>query len=1266
MNRNNIIAIAILAFLIVIQSAVFSQKTNLDISLSKADSVYADGLPVLQLPENYKQQIALPSDLDNSTLPYMRPSFNQQSYWNCGQCAGVAYNFTYEINLAREAIGDWIVNQYSQNFTFNFMNMGSTYGVSYFNSFEAIKACGNPNLEDYGGMYSAFGTGWKSSYSLYENAMKNRIVDVYAIDVGTPEGLETLKYWLLNHMDGSQYGGLANFYFGWGLTGSLPQESPDAGFQVVLESHTIATHAMTIVGFNDSVRFDVNNDGKFTNDIDLNDDGILDMKDWEIGAVKYINSTTFNDGIGYMMYRTLALESGQGGIWNQQVHVIKVDADYIPTASVRVKLNHNSREKIKLIAGVSTNLDDNYPQHTLDFPIFNFQGGDNYMQGLGLDESYKNIELALDISPLFSYIDDGEEAKFFIQVVENDEDNSGEGQILHYSLVMGLDTLNEIVCQQVPLEIVNNAITTLQLSHTSSNNKVTITTNELPKVETGILSEFQMEAQGGNPPYIWSIENHYSLNEIHNNFQNISESKLEFENNQEGSTIVQLPFGFPYYGDTIDQITVFIDGFIMFDETPYPYPYFKGEESIIKNNRMIAPFISNLLLIGEDGVWIDSNDERIIIRWKATCGYSWSNEVNFSLILNKDGLIETHYGLMEYTDAKHWGAGISDGDKSNYTLLNNNQNHKELINSSFSYVKPQLTPKILTINETGLLSLMIAEPNNNYPIVVQVKDRHGIIDSKVYNQTSSKFNIVYTVNENDRFVNYNEVSAIDIDIVNTSNIDYNNAIIKFHSSDEFMILSDSVIQVGVIEAGQSLKINEAATFSFISNVPDRYNSTIKCELIAENEILNSTITTTVNAPKFRFLTKQILDGEDGVLYPGETSIVKLTLQNTGHAKSSNAFAVLGSDYDKIYVDFEKQDIAELNPGDTMIVYYTVAAKFTVPLGTLVPLDLYIYVNNKVYDQMTSDIRIGHIPVLIIDKDPDMASGIELKSLFDDLGLQNTLSSELNVNLDDYLSIFISLGGLFNNYTLTEKESEQLVNFLNSSGNIYMEGRATWNNSQFLPIVNMFNIRAEDPSYFYPLDTAIGVNEDYTKNLLFTVVAETPYINYFIHPEEDAFTLLKTQTNDSSDIAIAHDNGNYKTIGSSILISSLVDTDDISTRNNYLLGILKFFDLEKYIYVNLPEDLVSIPKLEMDLFPNPASNSVTFNITNQLYSNSLIQVLNLSGMVVYEKNISATESTKNSTITWDCTGFGGTRVMSGLYLIRFISGNQTITRKLIIK
>jgi hypothetical protein len=65
---------------------------------------------------------------------------------------------------------------------------------------------------------------------------------------------------------------------------NLPAGTPEAGKKVII-SYSNSSHAMTIVGYNDSIRWDYNNDGQYTNHLDINGDGVVDLRDWEIGGL---------------------------------------------------------------------------------------------------------------------------------------------------------------------------------------------------------------------------------------------------------------------------------------------------------------------------------------------------------------------------------------------------------------------------------------------------------------------------------------------------------------------------------------------------------------------------------------------------------------------------------------------------------------------------------------------------------------------------------------------------------------------------------------------------------------------------------------------------------------------------------------------------------------------------------------------------------------------------------------------------------------------
>ncbi len=1248
-------------------------NNNSKIYLTISDSIYASQLERLTLPDEYKQGRCreLPTVLNNAALPFFRPAFSQGPHWNCAQAAGIGYNFTYEINRLKGASGDTSINQYSPNFTYNFLNTGSGAGVSYFSTFDVVKVCGNPNLYDYGGLLSKGGLGWMSGYELYENAMRNRITGVYSIDVSTQEGQETLKYWLLDHLDGSEFGGVANFYLANYGSGSLPDDSPDAGFEVFFQcADGFAGHAMTIVGFNDSIRYDINNDGRYTTNIDINEDGIIDLKDSEYGGFRFTNSTVNNDGAGYMMYRTLALESGKGGIWNQEVHVISVDTDYDPLATIHVKLDHNSRNKIKIAAGVSTNPDFNFPEHTMDFPVFNFQGGNYYMQGSYTSESNRIIELALDISPLLSYIDSNKPASYFLQIIENDPNNVGDGEVLYYSLNTGPGSIGEVICDDVPVPIRNNSITTLQLTTAVSVDNVQITTDSLPDLQPGVTNEILLTAENGYPPYEWEVINQYTMNSVPSDFQRVQEEKLVFEQNDESSATIDLPFEFPFFGDTVNSIEVYIDGFIMFEKLQFPYPYFLGEESMLKSYRTIAPFMSVLLLENykNDGVWVNKSDESVKIRWKTSCEryYAYS-DVNFCLYLYPDGVIDMQYDTLDYADEIMFTTGISAGDEVNYILNNKDQKIQALEFTGYRYSPPLKVADNISINNEGMLSLTVGESPFMCPIGIQITDSKGITDRRNYSISTTGFDVKFKVNETDNdIVNSNDTSVIALKLRNKLSVDHNNITIRFTSTDDHITLHDSIVTISPLLPNQTIDLPEINTFTFSQLTPDNHNSTIRCEIIAENERLVTDLNLLVHAPKLNIIEAQIIDMNNQKLYPGETAMLRLTLQNTGSALSEEYQTKLDCYSSDIHLWSHNKNTKQLNPGDTVIFEYKISATFDIPLGTLIQMELKILDDQTVIEAIPVNLRIGHIPVLIIDFTSDQESGTALKNLLDGFGLQNTYNPYYARNFNDYLSVFLLLEELsLNNYLIFNYLGVDLIDYLQSSGNLYLEGRSTWIEENQSSVHSMFNIIGEPPANYYPLDTVFGITETFTSNMTFLIEDDFPYINYFLQPGPGATPIFKTSTNDSSNVVISFEGETYKTIGSSIDFGSLVDIDSTNSKENYLLKILDFFDIKKYIYVDVPE-ISDDTESELNIYPNPVTDNLFIEYDNSDNRIPDLNIYDIHGKMVFNSKLDKKHTTSGGTFIWDCTKYDGNEIPPGLYIVIISDGEKKVSGKILKK
>lgn len=373
---------------------------------------------------------ALPSSVDNTTHPAFRPIFNQKG-GSCAQASGVAYVFTYEINCLRGLPSNTLENQYPYDFTYNFLNNGNgESGTNTNNGWNIIKNIGIPNARDYGGFGLGNFTEWVSGYDVYYKGMENRLKEYFQITIRKPEDIEKMKQWLVDRANGSPEGGCLVFaaYAEGEQIKKLASGTPEAGKSVVVNFGTSGGHSMTIAGYNDQICYDYNGDGKFTNDIDLNEDGKLDIRDWEIGAALLVNSWGSRWGDGgkaWVMYKVLA-----SGIFNSQLAGIRLYEDSIvkPKLTFKFSISHPNRSMIRIEAGYSNTPTRDYPTSSMESfsPAFTFCGGAFPMQG----ETDEPIEIGLDISNLLEKTGN-KDAAFFLKI----DSKSGSGLISNLCLI---------------------------------------------------------------------------------------------------------------------------------------------------------------------------------------------------------------------------------------------------------------------------------------------------------------------------------------------------------------------------------------------------------------------------------------------------------------------------------------------------------------------------------------------------------------------------------------------------------------------------------------------------------------------------------------------------------------------------------------------------------------------------------------------------------------------------------------------------------------
>jgi len=896
-------------------------------------------IPEIEPPADRGRYRDMPPVVDNSLKPYMRPLIAQVGL-ECGQASSIGNGFTYEIDWSRNLPANVPQNQYPTHFAYNFINSGNDGGVSFFETWEILKKCGTPNVEDYGGMAYGGPTRWISGYENYYNGMLNRITEVRTIHAGTPEGIELLKGWIWDHLDGSSSGGVANFYSQYTSPPNVfPPGSPEAGKHVITAWGSSPNHAMTIVGYNDSIRWDYNNDGLFTNNIDISGDGVVDVKDWEIGGFKMANTYGSINGWGdqgysYMMYKTVGNETESGGIWEHATSVVKVKAVYTPKLTMKVTLKHTSRKKIRVTTGLSTDTASTEPDYILGFPVFDFQGGDHFMQG-GTTNEDKTIEFGLDLNPLLTYVNSDQRVKYFLQVHEYDPSNSSTGEIVTFSVISYDEVMHETIYPITNVPITNNNITRLSVVKSCSFSKPLISNTSLPPATLYQPYSCQLSASGGTPPYNWSIKRDFQRTDETETFPMINTNQVILSDNNDGYIQIPLEFDFPFFGKTYDTISIYADGYLMFEDERYPWPYIITEKTMFTNTRSISPYACHPMIIDPSsggGIWFETDDSSATIRWKNRIYDSPSTDLNFAVRIFSSGKIEFYYGQMINNSWVSRLAGISDGDGFNYLYTAEPGEFNPSVNSKVT-LDPISLPSELSLDANGLLSGVPVQIYQGTPITFAVNDNNNIRSFTTLPFTTEGLAISCIAEAGtDNVIEFGETAYLNVTIQNLMTTPVTEAQLMLEAANPYITFTDTQEPAGTLQPGQSVTFNQAFAFDVSTSVPDAYPLEFTITLEGSRQSWSRSFEMAAYAPVMEIRQVIINDYENWQLDPGETADVKALLRNSGGAMATGITADLSTIDPYLVINNSYGVIDSLQPGHSDTLYLNVTASEFAPEG----------------------------------------------------------------------------------------------------------------------------------------------------------------------------------------------------------------------------------------------------------------------------------------------------------------------------------------------
>lgn len=968
-------SLLILTVLVLMVSLVRSQNNaeqydpkNLPI-LSEQEMQWLSNLPELTLPEELTGPNAplLPTSVYNSDLPYWRPVFAQESY-ECGQASSVGLGFSYQINRMRNASGELEENQYPPYFSYNWANEGNAWhGVSYFHTFEVLKFVGTPTVEEYGGMTAGGAERWMNGYDMYYDAMKNRITEAYQIDCSTEEGILTLKHWIHNHLEGAEDGGVANFYANApGASLTLPSGTPEAGMYVVT-GWGGANHGMTICCYHDSICWDYNSDGQYTNDVDINNDGTVDVRDWEIGGFRFANTYSGgpnfgNDGFCYMMYKSLADPSGNGGIWNNAVHVQYAKADMEPQLTAKVTLKHKCRNEVRVRVGVSADPGASYPDFILGFPAFDFQGGCMFMQGgYGVEEK-KTIEFGLDLTPLLNFIGSGVEAKYFLLVDNIDADLIYEGELIDFSIIDYTDGIEEIAYPETNI-VLDYGLNSYAVTHTINFDQPSISDETLPDATVYSPYNFQLSATGGAPPYFWEHDMNYTEENYLETFPMVLDEQLNPSNNDDGYATKNLDFTFPFYDKEYNQIRVYVDGYIRFDPYLDYWPYQAYDFLKFTKNIFIAPLMADLKIIPADneGIWYQGSSTHAIFRWKVSSS-SGLGDYNFAVKLTHTGDIFYYFGINDPMP-EDWFSALSKGDNKYYQFTAVS-GHPEIGQNYVCELQHSSIPEGFTVTRNGNLTGITYDALEDFPIKFKVTDENNITSNKTLTLSTdgTAFLVIddFSVySEGDELIEYGEMALLSFDIKNIGDETVADGFMEVSCDDPYITLTDGEEDLGDFGPGEIKTFNYAITFDVANNVPDSYNFSLPVIISSSSgNDWSSTLDLEAFAPELAVGAIFINDGGNGQIDPGETISMDMNINNNGGAAIENVVCLLSTEDPYVTLNSDEDIVALIEPNSTGSVNFNFDVSIEVTLGHILEFNLHMEGENEYMHDATFFLIVG--------------------------------------------------------------------------------------------------------------------------------------------------------------------------------------------------------------------------------------------------------------------------------------------------------------------
>ncbi len=358
MKRTIVVLISLVMILSAFTTVKADTPTNAFYGFEPTDeSIIQDALVNLSdSADMVSARTVLPNSVDNSSSIYFPPIGNQGNQGSCTAWASTYYAFTYYANKLHNTSAAMAANQSSPAWTYNFLTETGSDGLTYNETYCFLRNHGTVSMQTLPYNQNNF-TAFPSESAIF-GALNTRLKTYSSAVINTKTASyteSTYFQWVKEQLANGEIL-LVQFVCSSGAANCDDVTLSNGDNLVYQVNTTEGGHAVTIVGYNDSICYDINGNGRI-------DSG-------ESGAFKVVNSwgtnSTFSPGGYYwVLYDALNYTSEISGDWNTKANTRNaafaqsnnsgsnvfwkiVVEDYEPTVIAKVKINGSKGDYIEL------------------------------------------------------------------------------------------------------------------------------------------------------------------------------------------------------------------------------------------------------------------------------------------------------------------------------------------------------------------------------------------------------------------------------------------------------------------------------------------------------------------------------------------------------------------------------------------------------------------------------------------------------------------------------------------------------------------------------------------------------------------------------------------------------------------------------------------------------------------------------------------------------------------------------------------------------